>query len=619
MTGAGPGRLRLRPGVAVTPLREGLHLRGRDGSVTLEGSKALPALWELLSERLGYGSGSASGSASEVASEVASGSGSASGDVPGAGGEAGRRRLDPADPRVESALAALTAQLHAHDLLAEYPAAGAEPPTWLGASTHRPGPAAAALAAARPVVAAADPGGPLATALIGVLDRAGTPPQVYRDRGLPAGRVVAVAGTPPVAVAVARTAAGGFVTAVAEPERTRTDAESIAVRLRTDTDTATATGSADARATAGAPAALTALLAGAAAQRLLCAVAGLPDPAVREEDPQLLPDRPAVLVALARPPHASYRPWVAGPAGPASPALAPAGDLAETLRRIGALGDPYLGVLDAPLPGDLPQLPASLALCTSVAGPLVAGGPRTDLARVSAACRAAELRLGEGLPGPVAVGAGPGHALGRALRRAALAAMGSRGPGRAVEEEEWRGHPQARHWWTVLTRHLGLAREMTVHRLPAERAYLAVVRDPAGRAGTAAVAARAVEATAADAAALAALGAVTRAMAAGHGPAGAVHTAFSGAEAPLAVAGAEQAAWTDEGWTDRWLAGITRREPELCAALARLTGLTGRLPEPWRPGGAELAGGGAARSADPVLAALHTCGFTVLAGWGGAR
>ncbi|MYT19910.1 hypothetical protein GTW69_06330, partial [Streptomyces sp. SID7760] len=169
-------------------------------------------------------------------------------------------------------------------------------------------------------------------------------------------------------------------------------------------------------------------------------------------------------------------------------------------------------------------------------------------------CRAAELRLGDGTP--VAVGAGPGHALGRALRRAALAAAGDRGTGRALGEEEWRGHPQARHWWTVLTRHLGLPMRMTVHRLAAEQAYLAVVRDPAGRTGTAGVAARAVEATAADAAALAALGAVTRAMTAEAAPAGAVHTAFSGAEAQLAVAGSEPAVWTDEGWTDRWLAAI---------------------------------------------------------------
>ncbi|MFF4104245.1 hypothetical protein [Streptomyces sp. NPDC001903] len=618
MSAAEGVRLRLRPGVAVTPLREGLHLRGRDGSVTLEGSRALPALWELLSERLGHGTGDG---ARDGAWDGAGGGSEA---VPGVGGEAARHRLDPDDPRVEGALAALTAQLHAHDLLAEYPAGEAEPPAWLGASTHRPGPAAAALAAARPVLAAADPRGALATALIGALGRAGTPPRVYRDPGLPAERVLAVAGTPPLAVAVSRTADGGFVTAPAEPERARTDAESIAARLSAGTGTGTGTGSAEAGAAAGTAAPLTALLAGAAAQRLLCAAAGLPDPAGREEDPRLLPDRPAVLVAEAEPPHASYRPWVTGPADPGSPSPAPAGDLAEALRRTGALCDPFLGVFDAPLPGDLPQLPAALAACASVAGPLVAGGPRTDLARLSALCRTAELHLGEGLPGPVAVGAGPGHALGRALRRAALGGALPSGPGRAVSEEEWRGHPQAAHWWTVLTRHLGLAMEMTVHRLPGERACLAVVRDLSGRAGTAGVAARAVEATAADAAALAALGAVTRAMAAEHGPAGAVHAAFSGAEAPLAVAGVEPAAWTDEGWTDRWLAGITGREPELCAALARLTGLTaltGLGPEPRRPGGAqaEPAGGGAAGSAGPVLAALHACGFTVLAGWGGPR
>ncbi|WP_053694255.1 hypothetical protein [Streptomyces sp. WM6372] len=633
MSAAGRPRLRLRPGVAVTPLREGLHLRGRDGSVTLEGSRALPALWELLSERFGQGPGDAP-DAERVEGHVDAGSGR-------------RPRLDPADPRVETALAALTAQLHAHDLLlADHPTGAAEPAAWLGASAHRPARAAAALAAARPVVAAADPGGPLATALIGALERAGTPPRVYRDTGLPSERVVAVAGTPPVAVAVARTADGGFVTAPAEPERARTDAESIAVRLwsgagagtvsgtATGSGSGSGSGSADSGSVPGAaaagapaaltdpaaPAALTALLAGAAAQRLLCSAAGLPDPAGRDEDPRLLPDLPAVLVAEARPPHASYRPWVTGPADPASPSPAPAGNLAEALRRIGALGDPYLGVLDAPRPGDLPQLPAALAVCGSVAGPLVAGAPRTDLARLSAACRVAELHLGERLPGAVAVGAGPGHALGRALRRAALAAAGASGPGprpgRALSEEEWREHPQARHWWTVLTRHLELPMEMTVRRFPAEQAYLAVVREPAGRAGTAGVAARAVEATAADAAALAALGAVTRAMAAEHGPAGAVHAAFSGAEAPLAVAEVEPVAWTDEGWTDRWLASITRREPELCAALARLTGV---CPEPWQPGAADPAGGGAAGSAGPVLAALRACGFTVLAGWGGTR
>ncbi|CAM5296001.1 Putative thiopeptide-lantipeptide biosynthesis related protein OS=Streptomyces glaucescens OX=1907 GN=SGLAU_00745 PE=4 SV=1 [Streptomyces glaucescens] len=47
-----PPRPRLRPGVAVTPLVAGLHLRGRGAGVTLEGSRALPLLWKLLSARL---------------------------------------------------------------------------------------------------------------------------------------------------------------------------------------------------------------------------------------------------------------------------------------------------------------------------------------------------------------------------------------------------------------------------------------------------------------------------------------------------------------------------------------------------------------------------------------
>lgn len=320
MTGIEAPRIRLRPGVAVTPLRAGLHLRGRDGSVTLEGSRGLPLLWELLAERLGEEDDRGG---KEDPAHPANTSHRA--DRP-------RPRLDPADPRVESALAALTAQLRAHDLLAECPAhrtcpAGvAEPAPWLGASTYRPGPAAAALAAARPVVAAADPAGPLATALISALERAGTRPQVHRDTGLPTDRVVAAAEVraSPVAVAVGRTAGGGFVTAPADPGRARSDAESIAARLSPGSSSGSGPQSGSASSgttspTAAAPAALTALLAGAAAQRLLCAVAGLPDPAVREEDPLLLPDRPAVLVAEARPPHASYHPWLTGPVDPAAP------------------------------------------------------------------------------------------------------------------------------------------------------------------------------------------------------------------------------------------------------------------------------------------------------------
>ncbi|MFD0722785.1 hypothetical protein [Streptomyces globosus] len=138
-----------------------------------------------------------------------------------------------------------------------------------------------------------------------------------------------------------------------------------------------------------------------------------------------------------------------------------------------------------------------------------------------------------------------------------------------------------------------------MRRLGGGQAYAAVVRVP----GASAVLGSAVEATPADAAAMALLGAVTRAMAAGHGPAGAAHAPFGGAEAPLAAAGAAPAAWADEGWTDVWLAGIARREPALTAALTRLAG---PAPGPWLPPGGDP---GAARTA----AVLHSCGFTVLA------
>ncbi|MFD4401059.1 hypothetical protein ACFWPT_40620, partial [Kitasatospora sp. NPDC058478] len=140
-------RPRLRPGVAVTPLRDGLHLRGRGTSLTLEGSRALPALWKLLEARLG----------------------------PEADGHP-----EAVPARVEAALATVTARLREYDLLvdrpgrpgnadhpdrADHPDGADRPgrpddrelPPWPAAVAARPAAAAAALAAARPVVSAADP------------------------------------------------------------------------------------------------------------------------------------------------------------------------------------------------------------------------------------------------------------------------------------------------------------------------------------------------------------------------------------------------------------------------------------------------------------------------------
>ncbi|MFI2608528.1 hypothetical protein [Kitasatospora sp. NPDC018619] len=552
-------RPRLRPGVAVTPLREGLHLRGRATSLTLEGSRALPALWRVLALRLGPDAAAAATTA---------------------GPELG--------PEAAAALAAVTARLREHGLLVDHPD-GQRLPPWPGAVAEDPGGAAAALAAARPVVAAADPDGPAARAVARALARGGTAaPAVRAEPGLPAERVVLAAEGPtgrPVAVAVQTGPDAGFVTAPADPARARADAAALAARLGLDEDAAAGGSAAPPTSPAPpAPPTLRALLAAAAAQRLLCAVAGLPDPGDPAQDPRLLAGRPSVLVAEARPPHAEHRPWAAGPGGVAAPPR----DLAEALRRVDALGDARLGVVDAPAPGGLPQLPVPLVSCDTPSGPLVAGAVRTDLARLAAACRCVELHLAAagGGAAPV-VGVDPDHALGRALRRAVPGRPG-RGA-RAVPEAAWREHPQAGHWYGVLARRLGRAPDLAVRRLGGEEVYLAQVQG-----------ARAVEATAADAVAHAALAALTRLLARGAGLVAVHHATPCGAAAPLAAAGRTPAAWADPGWADRWLADAAAREPDLHAALVRLTGLrTVR----WRPVTAE-----ARRYAD----ALDGCGFTAL-------
>ncbi|MFC9279044.1 hypothetical protein [Streptomyces collinus] len=700
-------RLRLRPGVAVTPLLAGLHLRGRGAGVTLEGSRALPALWQLLSDRLApdravRGAGGAqAGAVAPADGDAQAGAGATAnvrvqadaGDrtdvrTPTAAGEAKAgaqagapaqaqpqtqaqaqaqprtqaqaqaAENDQAGPRVEAALATLTARLREHDLLVEHPD-GVELLPWPGSSAARPAEAVEAIRSARPVVAAPDPEGPLAMSLVRALRRAGASPRVAADNRLPAGRAVITADAPSgaVALAVSCDAEGGFVTAPGPPNHAHTDAAAIATRLGSDTPpwapggpapeqsryptpgTAPSEPSVDAgapsqvAATPGAPSGThVALLAGAAAGRLLATVADLPDPAAHEDAVGTASaEFAAVLIARAEPPEATYHPWAAAPhAARRGPGAPPVPDLEEALRRVTALGDPRLGVLDAPLPGDLPQLPASLASCRTPAGLLVAGAVQADLARLEAACRAAELALADGLSTPV-VGAGPDHARGRALRRAvlegierdAVSTTSEADPVAAytcacacadgIGEDAWRTHPQARHWWTVLTERMGRSADLTVRQLARGEAHSAVirVRSTSTVAGAApSTVSRAVEVTAADAVAFAALDAVTRAMAAEHAPDVALHTALSGAMAPLAVAGVEPAGWADEGWTDVWLASVAAREPALHAALHRLTGLH---PGPWQGTGRHHP------LAHTLALALRASGFTVLNGAGGPR
>ncbi|MGE7386733.1 hypothetical protein ACQKM2_14760 [Streptomyces sp. NPDC004126] len=588
MTAARDAR-RLRPGVAVTPLRAGLHLRGRAGSVTLEGSAALPALWQWVEGPL------RAGALDDHLDAAAAG------------------------PALRTAVETLLGQLDAHGLLVSEPDGYADQrhdpvALWLGAAAERPAAALAALGAARAEVLAGDPGGPLARAAGRALELAGVPVTRTADPALPEGRVLLhLHGTGPVrALAAGLRPDGGYATAPGSPARARADAAALETRLDAgrnpgEGDTGSGAegpggvgGEAPGEGGAGAGPVLAPLLGGAAAHRLLCAAAGLPDPAGEGGDERLLPGLPAVLLAEAAPLRAEYRTWP-GPRLPApdrGPGLAPAATLGEALRRLSALTDERCGALPAPLAAGLRQLPAPLAACELPGdGPvrrrLTAGAPRLDLARLELLCRAAELLL----PAPGGtVGANPGHARGRALR-AAFARRAARTPGGipgAVDAAgpEWSGHPQFRHWWHTLTARLEVPARIRVRRAGAHGVHHAVVR----RAGDAGVLGEAVEATAADAAAFAALAAVAAVQAGGPGdglPSG-------GAVAPLAAAGARAAGWEDDGWTGRWLAGTAEREAAFQEALRRLTG-------PPR----HTAAGAPARDGElPEL--LRAFGFTVL-------
>ncbi|MGA5471217.1 hypothetical protein ACPCUK_20845 [Streptomyces arboris] len=599
------GRWTLRPGVSVTALPHGVHLRGWITSVTLEGGAGLPVLWHRLAEALA-GDGGA-----ELARAAVAGS------------------------PLRAALVTVIGQLHDHDLLVERPAgdqgdaAGENDDAagqWLGAVADRPTVAAAALAHSRVRVLAARPDGPLARAAARALDRAGIRAATGEAVDLPDGQVLLVAAGPgepsPLgteqdardrAVVVGLRPGVGFVTPVGSARQARADADGLADRLRPRE----APGGAE-------HPGLPALLASSAAQRLVCAVAGLRDPSAEAGDARLIPGLPAALVAEREPLRGEYRTW-AGPVLVDADRVRPRADvrtLAEALARIPVLTDRLAGVLDEPDPGALPQLPAALVR-SSVAGEvLVSGSARADLARLEAVCRAAELLLGkgeaglEGDRGPV-VGAGIVHARGRALRRAGAGAGavrqrdaragGTSGPFSGVASVPWSPepgrHPQALHWWSVLVRRLGADADVEVSRLDAGGGgpvFHARVRVQVQ--GRTAAGGTAVEASADDAVAFAALSAVVRVQAAADVPDARHLVTPSGASASLARPEAT-APWEDAGWTTAWLAESAAREPGLQEAL---TALTGWSPQPWEPPADAHA------DAHALWSALRQCGFSVL-------
>ncbi|MFD0265108.1 hypothetical protein ACFVGY_00720 [Streptomyces sp. NPDC127106] len=581
---------RLRPGVAVTVLRDGLHLRGRRGSVTLEGSKALPALWRLMEEPLRDG---------------------------------GLERLlndMEADSAVRRAVDTLLARLDEHDLLVTGPAEtadGAGPVArWLEATGEDPTAAAAALAAARAEVVAGAPDGPLARAAGRALAAGGLPVSYTADPALPEGRVLLYArgAGPERGIAAGLCGGTGYATAPGSAAQVRSDAAALERRLATAPPVpASASEPAPEPEPAGPPDLLATLVGGTAAHRLLCAAAGLPDPADEGDDGRLLPGQPAVLLVDVRPLRAEYRSWL-GPERLDTERrsdLEPAGTLAEALRRVSALGDRRCGVLPEPVPGNLPQLPVPLAACTAAAaGPAdglpdpvgpVAGAPRLDLARLEVFCRSAELRLGGA---GFAVGADPGHARGRALRAAAADHLGRSADRTQEVPGAWAAHPQAQHWWTTLTVRLGVSARLEVFRAaPGEEVYHAVVHGTGPSAGP--VLGEAVEATPGDAAAFAALAAVSVLCAQDAGLPAASPASSGGAVAPLAAAGVRTASWEDLGWTGGWLADLAGREAAFQAALRRLIGAghpgAARRPRPPVP-----------PAARQLADRLRAFGFTVL-------
>ncbi|MFC1419005.1 hypothetical protein [Streptacidiphilus cavernicola] len=598
---------RLRPGVAVTPLRDGIHLRGRRSNVTLEGSRALPGLWRLLDELLRTGDRTA------------------------------LLRDAPVGSPVRAALGMLVGHLRAHDLLVE-PVAddGSDAVRWLRAVADRPDAVAAAIASARLEVLGAEPGGALAQAAGRALTRGGAAPGYVAAEGAP-GRILLVCSSPDggrgadggpgrtsgaggtggaggldgngsrpggtgARLAVAAGVSGGtaFVTAPGSPEQARADAAALTLRLGLERTALDDDGAGSA--------VLTTLVAGAAAQRLLCAVAGMLDPASEGDDRRTLPDRPSVLVATARPLQSGYHCWL----GPdlldldRAAVVAPPDTLAEALRRAAALSDEVVGALAPALPGALPQLPVALAACPLPGGgTLTAAAARVDMARLDAICRAAELRL-SGAESAVSVGVDPGHAQGRALRRAAVRLPVPSGSTALPQEARLSPHRQARHWWSTLTGRLGVAAELTVVPVGVDgSAFRAVVRDGSDR-----LLGDAVEATPGDAAAFAALAATAHVHCAAVDVTPGQLSLPTGSSAGIASAGAVFAGWEDDGWTVKWLADVASRERELQAALRQLTGLHA---VPWAPGGTGDA------DARAVAAALHGCGFTVLRTTGGSR
>ncbi len=473
--------VRLRPIVHASPTINGIHVRGWASSFTVTGGKGLWLVWLRVADALAEG-------------------------VPH--DELGAPSDAP--PAVSKAVDLILDQLREHDMLVTVPDWGRDAPpeaiaTWLESVADNP----------------QEVWERLSTATISITGSATLVAAARRAITTLGLRVVTSPGegltltSGNLAVAADCSSDVGFVVHPGSYEDVISDAKAVARRL-------------DVR-SSQAPEVLAALIGSAAAHRLLCAVGDLPDPStefiVHPTEP-LPADVPQLGVFVARldPLRAKYHPWFRDEL-PSDP-----------FHAFDLLADPELGAVPAPEAGDLPQVPAHLAM----SGTALGVGTTAEAARVDAVSRA----LGSGLDHT--------HALGMTLRFAVYQRSMA---GAELSDADWSSDPVARRWWKALILRFGVPATIEVKRL-APQVVQATIRD-GGR-----VLSWAIEAEAADAVAFAAL-AATGVAQAGIEVAEPFH--LNGA-APLPAPA--ETDWTTREWT--WPAAVRGHEDQLQAALARL-------------------------------------------------
>ncbi|RDI26476.1 hypothetical protein DFR72_107117 [Lentzea flaviverrucosa] len=471
--------VRLRPVVQATQTSDGLHLRGWASSCTLSGGSGLWKVWQRL------------------APQLESGLPRASLEVP-----------EGTAPAVRAAVTLILEQLWEHDMLVEMPSWGADVPApevaaWLESAAAEPVEAWRRLRGAVVVVAGH---GALEDAAVRAAEAVGLAVERSKagDRELvvSAGDLVVVAGCGTDVGYVLPPTAEGFLSVNTE------------VTMRT---------AARLGVTGEPPEVLAALIGSSAVHRVVCALAGLPDPASELATGTY----PMALVAHADPLSATYHPLLQG-APPSDP-----------WRALEALTDHELGPVDTPVFGPLPQVPANLA----TSGDALGIGTTADSARLNAALNA--------LKSDGVIGIDETHARGAALR---LAARHHRGE--PADAHEWTSDPTAHRWWKALTSRFGIPAVVRTERL-APGIHKAEISNGQR------VLAWAVEATAADAVAFAALAAT------GYAQAGRTGTAHLNGAAPLKPA--DHPDWVTRQW--HWPADVRDREERLQQAIAMLPGV----------------------------------------------